>query len=160
MRPSREIETLFAILRQSAAPEASDAIESLARQGSGKPPRHTRFRPGVSGNPGGRPRGASAGRADRLALKEIYRLITVREGEQTLVLPTVQAIVRQLGRVALKGNGPALRTYFETAQAIEHRVAMQAAVQREKEPQMRNLTDEERVNAIMALFNRVKLRNR
>ena len=34
MRPSREIETLFAILRQSAAPEAADAIESLVRQGS------------------------------------------------------------------------------------------------------------------------------
>jgi hypothetical protein len=105
-----------------------------------KPPRHTRFRPGVSGNPGGRPGGASAGRADRLALKEIYRLITVREGEQTLVLPTVQAIVRQLGRVALKGNGPALRTYFGTAQAIEQRVAMQEA-KTENEPQRRNLTD-------------------
>ena len=34
MRPSREIETLFAIVRQSAAPEAADAIELLVRQGS------------------------------------------------------------------------------------------------------------------------------
>jgi hypothetical protein len=127
--------------------------------GYGKPPRHTRFRPGVSGNPRGRPRGATAGRADRLALKEIYRLITVREGEETLVLPTVQAIMRQLGRVALKGNGPALRTYFGIAQATEQRVAMQAAVERENEPQMRNVTDEQRVEAIMALFNKVKLRN-
>jgi class 3 adenylate cyclase len=34
MRPSREIETLFTIHRQSAAPEVADAIESLVRQGS------------------------------------------------------------------------------------------------------------------------------
>ena len=72
--------------------------------GYGKPSRHARFRPGVSGNPRGRPRGASAGRADRLALKEIYRLIAVREGDQTIVLPTVQAVIRQLGRIALKGK--------------------------------------------------------
>ena len=84
--------------------------------GYGEPPRHTRFAPRVSGNPRGRPRGASAGRADRLALKDIYRLITVREGEQSLVLPTVQSIVRQLGRLAFKDNRPARRTYFGTAQ--------------------------------------------
>ena len=34
MRPSREIETLFTIYRQSAASEAADAIELLVRQGS------------------------------------------------------------------------------------------------------------------------------
>jgi hypothetical protein len=127
--------------------------------GYGKPPGHTRFRPGVSGNPQGRPRGVSVGRADRLALKEIYRLITVREGEQTLVLPTVQAIVRQLGRLALKGNGPALRAYFGIAQATEQRLAMQATIEKKNEPQLR-LTEEERVDAIMAIFNKVKLPNR
>ena len=34
MRPSSETEALFAILHQSAAPEAADAIESMVRQGS------------------------------------------------------------------------------------------------------------------------------
>ena len=128
--------------------------------GYGKPPGHTRFRPGVSGNPRGRPRGASAGRADRLALKEIYRLIRVREGEQTLVLPTFQATMRQLGRIALKGNGPALRTYFGLVQAIEQRVAMQeAAAKTTNEAQMHNVTDEDRAKAVMALLIKVKLRD-
>jgi hypothetical protein len=104
--------------------------------GHAKPPRHTRFHPGVSGNLRGRPRGTSAGRGDRLALKEIYRLITVREGEQTLVMPTVQAVMRQLGRIALKGNGPALRTYLQIVQAVEERAAMQAAVETPDKPQM------------------------
>jgi hypothetical protein len=34
MRPSSETQATFAILRQSAAPEAADAIESLVRRGS------------------------------------------------------------------------------------------------------------------------------
>src|SRR6202043_802995 len=41
--------------------------------GYGKPPMHTRFRKGQSGNPGGRPRGMTAGKATALALKEAYR---------------------------------------------------------------------------------------
>jgi hypothetical protein len=127
--------------------------------GYGKPPGHTRFRPGVSGNPRGRPRGASAGRADRLALKEIYRLITVREGEQALTLPTFQAMMRQLARIALKGNGPALRTYFGIVQAIEHRLAMQAAVETPDKPQIPNVTDEARLDAFMAFINKVRLRD-
>ena len=50
--------------------------------GYGRPPSHTRFRKGVSGNPGGRPRGMTAVRANRLALQEAYRLIPVREGDE------------------------------------------------------------------------------
>jgi Family of unknown function (DUF5681) len=123
-----------------------------------KPPRHARFRPGVSGNPRGRPRGASAGRSDRLALKEIYRLITVREGDQTLTLPTIQAMMRQLGRIALKGNGPALRTYFEIVQAIEQRVAMQAAVETADKSQM-PVREEDRLNAFMAFVSKTRLRD-
>jgi hypothetical protein len=130
--------------------------------GYGKPPRHTRFRPGVSGNPKGRPRGACAGRADRLALKEIYRRITVREGDVTLTLPTVQAIMRQLGRLALKGNRPALRAYVGIAQATEQRLAFQEAAERENEPQIRmsNITEEARLEAFMAFIKRTKPRNK
>jgi hypothetical protein len=91
-----------------------------------------------------------------LALKEIYRLIVVREGDQTTVLPTVQAVIRQLGRIALKGKGPALRAYLAMVRAIEQSVAMQADVKAENEPQIRNVTNEARLEAVMALFNSVK----
>jgi hypothetical protein len=40
-----------------------------------KPPVHSRFRKGQSSNPGGRPRGMTAGRATALALKEAYRSV-------------------------------------------------------------------------------------
>jgi hypothetical protein len=55
--------------------------------GYGKPPLHTRFRKGKSGNPHGRPEGAtSLARAKALALEEAYRLVSVREGGQTMTI--------------------------------------------------------------------------
>ncbi len=87
-------------------------------------------------------------------------MIAVREGDQTIVLPTVQAVIRQLGRIGLKGNGPALRAYLAMVRAIEQSVAMQADIRAKNEPPMRILTNEERLEAVMALFNRVKRHDR
>jgi hypothetical protein len=92
--------------------------------GYGKPPTRTRFRKGVSGNPGGRPRGMTAGRANMLALKEVYRLVTVREGDKILTLPAFQAVLRSTVALAAKGNGPAQRFLIEVIQAIERENAM------------------------------------
>jgi hypothetical protein len=92
--------------------------------GYGKPPIRTRFRKGVSGNPGGRPRGMTAGRANMLALKEVYRPVTVREGDKILTLPAIQAVLRSMVAVAAKGNGPVQRFLIEVIQAIERENAM------------------------------------
>jgi hypothetical protein len=54
--------------------------------GYGKPPRDTRFKKGASGNPGGRPRGITSGRALKLALQEIYRPVKIREGDRVTSL--------------------------------------------------------------------------
>ena len=47
---------------------------------TGSPPRHSRFKKGQSGNPGGRPSGMTQGRATELALKQAFRRVTIREG--------------------------------------------------------------------------------
>jgi Family of unknown function (DUF5681) len=70
--------------------------------GYGKPPLRTRFRKGQSGNPGGRPRGITAGRAKALALKEAYRRVNVKAGDRIIALPALQAILRS--QVALAGG--------------------------------------------------------
>jgi transposase len=44
----------------------------------------------IEREPGGRPRGITAGRAMALAIKEAYRLVTVREGDKVLKLPAIQ----------------------------------------------------------------------
>jgi Family of unknown function (DUF5681) len=93
-----------------------------------KPPAHRRFRKGQSGNPGGRPRGMTAGRATALALKELYRPVTVREGDKLRKLPAIQAVLRSQVALAAKGNGPAQRALFEIACEIEKAaLAAQAA---------------------------------
>ena len=92
-----------------------------------KPPVQTRCRKGQSGNPRGRPRGMTAGRAMALLLREAYRPVTVREGEKTRTMSALQAVLRSQVALAAKGNAAAQRTVFETVQAIEGEAAAQAA---------------------------------
>jgi hypothetical protein len=87
-----------------------------------KPPVRTRFRKGQSGNPGGRPRGMTAGRATALALKEAYRPVNVREGDKVISLPAIQAVLRSQVALAAKGNGAAQRAVIEAVQAIEREI--------------------------------------
>ena len=72
--------------------------------GYGKPPRHSQFVKGQSGNPRGRPPGMSAKRAKALALKEAYRVVTVREGDKVVRLPVLQAVMRAQLALAVKGQ--------------------------------------------------------
>ena len=109
---------------KSASSQASTSPASYA-VGYGKPPAHTRFQKGQSGNPGGRPRRGVAEQAKALALKEAYRKVTVQEGEDTQRMPVIQAILRNQLALAAKGNGPAQRTIFEIVQAIERELAAQ-----------------------------------
>jgi hypothetical protein len=97
--------------------------------GYGKPPVHTQFRKGQSGNPGGRPRRTTAERAKALALKEAYRTVTVKEGGGAIALPAMQAILRSQVALAAKGHGPAQRAVIAAIQAIEKENAQTAAAE-------------------------------
>jgi hypothetical protein len=97
--------------------------------GYGKPPQRSRFRKGQSGNPGGRPRGVTAGRAKALALKEAYRMVRVKVGDTIVSLPAIQAILRGQVALAAKGNGAAQRAVIEKVQAIEQELALEAAAE-------------------------------
>jgi hypothetical protein len=94
--------------------------------GYGKPPMHSRFRKGVSGNPSGGPRGMTTARAKALALKEAYRPVTVREGDKIVTLPAIQAVLRSQVALGAKGNGSAQRALIAAVQAIEQEFAAQA----------------------------------
>ena len=51
------------------------------KTGYGNPPKHTQFKPGQSGNPAGRPKGAKNLKTD--LEEEMRELIVVREGGNT-----------------------------------------------------------------------------
>jgi hypothetical protein len=90
------------------------------------------------------------GRAKRLAMQEAYRPITVREGDEVFTLPTIQAVMRQQGRRAAKGNGPAQRAFIDRVHAIEEE--MQAATKATETAQNSPVTDLDRAQALAALL--------
>lgn len=91
--------------------------------GYGKPPKGTRFKPGRSGNPEGRPRGSKnkqslvgLERLKTIVLEEAYREIPVAEGNRMVTVPIAQAVVRM---VAAKGDHRSQRLFSEMLWEIE-----------------------------------------
>jgi hypothetical protein len=94
-----------------------------------RPPAERSFRKGASGNPGGRPRGSGLARAKTLVLKEIYRLVTVREGDKVFRMPALQAVLRQQIALAIKGKGPAGQAMLQLVNQIERELAALTAAE-------------------------------
>lgn len=88
--------------------------------GYARPPAATRFKPGQSGHPKGRPKG-SKGRQPALheerlkdiVLNEASREITVRDRDRNVTVPMTQAIVRAMAVNAAKGQHRAQRLFSE-----------------------------------------------
>ncbi|MGB3315112.1 MAG: DUF5681 domain-containing protein, partial [Albidovulum sp.] len=83
--------------------------------------------PGTSGNPRGRPKGAKnklpalhEERMKGIILDEAYRTITVRDGERSITIPMVQAIIRSLAVNAAKGQHRAQRLFAELLASVEN----------------------------------------
>lgn len=110
--------------RKLTLPAASAAPDYEV--GYGKPPKDTRFKPGQSGNPQGRPRGAknrrpalNEERLKDIILDEAYRSITVRDGHRNVSVPMAQAVVRAMAVNAAKGQHRAQRLFAELLSSTE-----------------------------------------
>ena len=94
--------------------------------GYGKPPAESRFKPGKSGNPAGRPRGArnkkptfGEERLKDLILEEAYRPIKVNHGDRPLTMPVARAVMRSLALNAAKGQAKAQKLFVELLSETE-----------------------------------------
>jgi len=106
----------------------SDGQDDGYAVGYGKPPVENRFQKGKSGNPRGRPRGKKKPTistefglqaAESMLLAEAYRPVKLREGDQVIEMPAIQAVFRSLGVQAVKGNRLAAKDLAAMVQNVE-----------------------------------------
>ena len=72
--------------------------------GYGKPPKQTRFKPGQSGNPRGRPSGTRNLKTD--LAEELAERIAISEGGRRQAVSKQRGMLKQLMAKALKGDVP------------------------------------------------------
>ena len=112
--------------RLSALPRADERDYEV---GYAKPPVHTQFKPGRSGNPVGRPRGAknkgnripalNEERMKKVVMEEAYRMIGVRDSERLVEIPVIQAVIRSVALNAAKGQQRSQRMFIDLLQWVE-----------------------------------------
>ena len=78
--------------------------------GYGRPPIETRFKPGTSGNPRGRPRGVKS--IGKLLVEALARRVTVQEGGRARKMRVQDIIVQGVVNDAARRNPQALKLLF------------------------------------------------
>jgi hypothetical protein len=91
----------------SPTPREPDISSGIARNGKykvgyGRPPDHTRFKPGESGNAKGRPAGSP--NAKTTIARIINEKVPVREGEKTRQMTKLEALIQSHAMKGMKGD--------------------------------------------------------
>ncbi len=95
--------------------------------GYGKPPRETRFRPGHSGNPRGRPKKPKS--IQERFERELARKVAVRDDGRVRKIPKIDLWVRRVIADAIKGSHQASRILIEMRSAGDDEIAQGIAEQ-------------------------------
>ena len=94
-----------------------NSSDSGDRVGYCRPPRATRFKPGQSGNPRGRPRKPKP--IQELLATELRRRAPVRENGREQKLPKLELVVKRLVHDAIHGNYQAVRLLIDLIKVTE-----------------------------------------
>jgi len=107
--------------------EQTDRSSSSERVGFCRPPKATRFRKGISGNPKGRPKG-SLNVATAL-MKALREKVVLNEGGKRKTVTKLEAAVKQLVNKAASGEISALKQLLELARDAETKQSVVSASQ-------------------------------
>ncbi len=88
------------------------------RIGYGKPPEHTRFRPGTSGNPTGKRKGARNLSSD--VKRALLVPVKLKDGGKSRKVSTQEAALMRLREKALKGDPRSLDRLLELARLFNN----------------------------------------
>lgn len=81
-----------------------------------RPPKHSIWKPGQSGNPRGRKKGSRS--AAVIFRSVLGRKVTIQEGGKTRRVPLMEAVFIRLAQDALKGNPKAIALLIKLAQTF------------------------------------------
>ena len=98
-------------------PDSGPEVGNDEAVGYGKPPRHSRFKPGRSGNPRGRPKGAVSCKTvvERVALLD-YEVVENGKPQRRTIL---ELVVQVLRRAAAEGDPKALAEWNDLLKKFE-----------------------------------------
>jgi hypothetical protein len=120
--------------------------------GFGKPPKHSQFKPGVSGYPKGRPKWKDRGTLNEMIGKELYRPVRISQNGQTLSLPAMQVALRRLVRMGAEGHTKSVESMLKIA--LDH----SETVAEFEKGRISKMTAEERAIRITEILTRAQRR--
>jgi hypothetical protein len=129
--------------------------------GYGKPPKNTRFRKGISGNPSGRPKKALDFFAE--LRREANRPITINENGRRICIPKIRGIARQATNKALAGHNSSMKTFVGFYQQAVEEEAMSAAQEASdfgKHDHVKKLSEEELMRVAAAGLKETEKENK
>ncbi|MBS0252418.1 MAG: hypothetical protein JSR78_15275 [Proteobacteria bacterium] len=88
-------------------------VSSKDAVGYGRPPKQHQFKPGQSGNPKGRPKGAPT--LQEIMAKEATKHVKIKQGENIVTVSKMEALARRVFSKALEGDLAAARVIFQLA---------------------------------------------
>ncbi len=122
-----------------------DQLAAAYEVGYGKPPAHTQFKKGQSGNPRGRPKG-SLNIATTLK-RELASRVTVTENGRQKTLTKGEATIKQLVNRSAQGDIAYMRLLLPAMQAAD------AALAADERKAAVDLTDPALLSSLVAKFN-------
>lgn len=105
------------------ADEPKDSLDHEV--GYGKPPKHSQFQPGKSGNPKGRPKGSK--NLASVVLREARKPVQVNGPGGPRTVTKVEATVMQLANQSIQGDLAAQRQFLPLVRSSEESLSLDAA---------------------------------